>query len=197
MTANRNAILAGVAGGGAAGTTLANFAPEGTTLPTSATGAGATLDAAFLDPGWITQEGLVKNVNESSTDINAYGTTSPVRTLITASKVTFALTFLESNPVSTAIYNRLALNSITVNPTDGSFDLTEGAPRVQYYSAVFDMVDGLNHLRAVVPQVQVTDRGQFAIAAGSAITYNTTLTAFPGSDGVAVHWFYVVDALKP
>lgn len=189
---NRDLILAGVAGGGS-GASLAWFAPKGTQMPTSA---DAELDPAFLDPGYITEDGLAKAVSEDSTDIPAYGMSVPVRTLITSSKVTFQLAFLESNPVSLAIYNRLPLDGITVDATKGSLDFTEGTARTIEYAAVFDIADGANLIRGCVPDLQVTDREDYSIKAGEAITQGVTCTAYPGSDGVAVHWFYVLNALK-
>lgn len=196
MTANRDLILAGVAGGGS-GTSLSWFGPKGTTLPTSAAGVGATLDTALKDAGLITEDGLRKGVDENSSDVNAYGVTVPVRTLTTRSKITFGLTFLESNPIVLSIYNRLPLtgDDALVVGTDGSLDFTEGVQRVAEYSAVFDIIDGANHIRGVVPVLQVTDRTEFNVKAGEPITYGVTLTAYPGSDGVAVHWYYILDAL--
>lgn len=198
MTANRDLILAGVAGGGT-GAALAQFAPKGSVMPSAATGTGSALDAAFLDGGWITEDGLTKSVDENSTDINAYGSQVPVRTLTTRSKVTFGLTFLESNLVALSLYNRLPLTgtgALSVTASTGALDFTEGAARTIEYGGVFDIVDGLNHIRAVVPVLQVTDRSEFSVKAGEAITYGVTLTAYPASDGVAIHWYYILNALK-
>jgi len=194
MAVNRDLILAGVAAGGT-GASLAWFAPKGTTMPTTASGA---LDVAFRDAGWVGEDGLSKGVDENSTDIAAYGSTVPVRTLTTGSKVTFSITFLESNATTLAIYNRLPLTgtgSLTI-ASSGATDFTEGTQRTIEYAAVFDAVDGANRIRAVIPTLQVTDRSEYAIQAGEAITYGVTLTAYPGSDGVAVHWYYILDALK-
>ncbi len=192
--ANRDLILAGIAGGGTGGSALAYLAPKGTTMPTTPSG---SLNVAFLDMGWITEDGLTKGVDETSTDINAYGSQVPVRTLTTRSKLTFGLAFLQSGPDQLAVYNRLPLTgtgSITVSSA-GDFDFTEGQSRVAEYAAVFDVVDGLNKIRCCVPVLQVTERGEFGVKAGEAITYPITCTAYPGSDGVAAHWYYHLDAL--
>lgn len=197
MAANRNLILAGISGGGAAGTALANFAPKGTTLPTAATGAGSALDPAYKDAGWVDTQGLRRQVNESTQEIDAYGVVVPVRILISKSKVDFEINFLESNTTTLAIYHRLPLvgtGSLTPDAS-GNVDFTEGEARLQEYTAVFDIVDGANLVRACVPALQVTGRQQFQASAGSPLTYGVTLTAFPGSDGVAVHWFYHLPAL--
>lgn len=194
MAVSRDEILAGIAGGGASGSALAYFGPKGTIMPTTVDGA---LDADLRDMGWISDDGLTKGVDETSTDINAFGSQVPVRTLTTRSKITFGLAFLQSGPDQTAVYNRLPLEgagSITV-AVDGSFDFTEGENRVAEYGAVFEVVDGLNRIRCVVPVLQVTERGEYGIKAGEAITYPITCTAYPGSDGVAAHWYYRIASL--
>jgi hypothetical protein len=191
MAGNPNLILAGVGGGGT-GNSLAYFAPTGTASPTDATTA---LAAAFRDAGLVTEDGLTRAVAEDSTDINAFGSSGPVRTLVTNSRVTFALGLLESNTTSLSVYHRLPLTAITPSAA-GAFDLTEGAHRTAKYAAAFEIVDGPNHLRAFCPSLEVTDRADLSIAAGAAISYGVTCTAYPGTDGVAVHWFYLLDALK-
>lgn len=197
MAANRNLILAGVAGGGAAGTALAQFAPKGTALPTAATGTGSALDPNFEDAGWVDTQGLKRAVNESSQEIDAFGVVVPVRILITKSRVDFELNFLESNTTTLAIYHRMPLSGAGALTPDasGNIDFTEGGVRYQEYAAVFDIVDGTNLVRACVPSVQVTNRQQFQVSAGNPLSYGVTLTAFPGSDGVAVHWYYHLPSL--
>ncbi len=191
MAGNRDLILAGVNGGGAGGTGLAWFGVTGTAAPTSAV---SSLNAAFKDSGLITEDGLTRAVDEDSEDIPAFGLGAPARTLVTSSKITFGLAFLEHNPISLAVYHRLPLTAISP-VADGSFDFTEGQHRTQTYSAVFDLVDGLNHVRAYVPSLEVSEREDFEISASSAVTLGVTCTAYPGSDGVAVHWFYKMNAL--
>jgi hypothetical protein len=191
MPGNRDLILAGINGGGAAGNSLAYFGPPNATAPTSATAAPA---AAFLDAGWCTQDGLTLSSDESSTNIQAFGTFAPVRTIVTESTQTFGVTFLESNPVTLAVYHRKALGSLVPSAT-GGIDFATGAAESVRYSAVFDLVDGVNHLRAYCPTVEVTDREDLAITAGEAVTYGVTLTAFPDAGGNSIYWFYVLDAL--
>ncbi len=194
MTANRDLILAGLNGGGAAGTALANFAPIGTTMPISAT---ATLNVAFKDPGLCVEDGLKKLLAEEVTKIKAYGTRQTVRTLKTSREATFEIGFLESNPVSLAIANELPLTGTgaLVPDEDGAFDFTEGESRTQLYAGVFDIVDGANHIRAVCPLLEKTGQKDWEAKGTAPIQHGVTLTAYPGSDGVAIHWFYVLAAL--
>ncbi len=198
MTANRNLILAGMNGGGTAGTALASFAPLGTVAPTAAVGAGSTLGSGWYDPGWCTEDGLTRSVDLNTNEINAYGSAVPVRIIKTSRVTTFNIGFLESNPVSLAIYHELPLTGpgALVPDSSGAFDFTEGKARTQLYAAVFDVVDGANHIRAVAPQVEVTGQEDFSAAPGNPVQYQVTLTAYPGTDGTAIHWYYVLDALK-
>lgn len=188
---NSDLILAGVNGSGDGGSSLAYFAPADAALPTNATADPA---AAYLDAGWITTDGLTVATAEDSTDINAFGTFAPVRTITTSSTQTFEIAFLESNPVSLAVYHRKALDAITVDPT-GAMAFTTGPASAPSYRAVFDLVDGDNLMRAVCPKVQVTDRGDMTVQAGEAVTYPVTLTAYPDTDGNSIYWYYVLGAL--
>lgn len=191
MAGNSDLVLAGVAGGGADGTGLAWFAPKGSTAPTSAT---ATLDAAFLDAGIASEDGLAKKVKESSKEILGYGLFVPIRTIVTSSVITFVVTFRETNPVALAVYDRQPLSSITPDGS-GDFGYGVGAYVQQRLAVVFDLADGTNRIRYYAPNVEVTDRGDEGGKQGESIAYQVTLTAYPGSDGNAVHKFFHVPAL--
>jgi hypothetical protein len=199
MTANRNLILAGISGGGASGTALMNVGPVGTMMPTSNIPGdpGTALDPAFLDPGWITEDGLSRAVDLNTNEVNAYGSAVPVRIIKTTRTTTFTIGFLESNPVSLALYHELPLDAPELIPdTDGFMEFTEGQARTQLYAGVFDIVDGKNAIRALVPTFEVTGQEDFSAQPGNPITYGCTLTAYPGSTGVAIHWMYLLDALS-
>jgi hypothetical protein len=221
MTANRNLILAGINGGGTAGTALASFAPTGVVLPTtvipkSPPAADPTydLDPQFADAGWITEDGLTRAVDVNTNEINAYGSQVPVRILKTTRTVTFSIAFLESNPVSLAVYHELPLYdpttlppsagpivktlepvAATTDPTMKEIKVQEGKPRTAVYAAVFDIVDGPNAVRACVPQLEVTGQEDFAAQPSAAITYGVTFTAYPDSLGNAIYWYYHLNAL--
>lgn len=191
---NRDLIIAGVKGGGATGAALANFSPLGTALPTAATGAGSALNVAFRDGGWCSENGLKKAVSEANTTVKAYGAGAPVRKLVTSIETTFELEFLESGTTPIEVYQRMALGTLAPD-TAGAFDFTEGQINTQQYSSVFDLVDGPNRIRAVVPILEVTDRKDFEFKSASVVQYGVTLTAYPGSDGVSIHWYYLVAGL--
>jgi hypothetical protein len=192
MTANASSIAAGIAGSGTAGTALAWFAPVGTPLPVLAS---ASLNVAFKDAGWILDTGLVASVAETQKDIQAFGTIVPVRTLITQSKRSFKLSFLETlSVVPWTIYNRLPLTgagSITPTAVTGAMATTTGPPSAQRWAGVFDVVDGANALRAVCPLLQNTTINDLTISSGEPIDLPVELTAFPDSTGVAIYWYTI------
>jgi hypothetical protein len=188
-------ILAGIAGQG--GTpNLAWFAPTGTTAPTDATTA---LPVAWLTAGYCAESGLTITAATATTDIAAYGVSTPVRTLVTSETRTGSLTFLETNLVTQAIYRRLPLpgqsGGPSVTPATGAVTLTEGQARTANYSAVFTASDGVNVIRKYVPNLQITDRGDETISQAAAITYPVTFTAYPDSDGVSIYTYLIVPNL--
>jgi hypothetical protein len=189
---NNANLLAGIGAAGADATGLAWFADTGSTAPTDATSA---LAAAFKNAGLITEDGLSGKVNTSSKDVKAYGSTQIQRRIITDTSLTFDLTFLETNQYSQAVYWGKGLTSITPGVGTGAFSLSFGVYTRQLYAAVFDVVDGTNHLRFYAPQVEVTDRKDFKVGAGTEISWGVTLTAYPNSSGVAVQMYDVVPAL--
>lgn len=194
MAGNAALILAGISGGGAAGNSLAWFAPPATALPTDTTTA---LIAAYKDAGWITENGLTKKMSETSKDVKGYGSFLPLRTIVTESKESFEIEFLETNLTTLSVYNRKVLTGAgALSATAGAVSFTTGPASMPSYVAVFDFVDGTNHVRAACPNVQVTNRGDMNVKNGEAIGYPVTLTAFPDTTGASIYWSYLVPALS-
>lgn len=190
MATDEKNILAGIAGGGDGGS-LSWFGETDTTAPTSAISA---LNAGFKDGGWCDTDGLTASDSVDTTNQGAFGTLQPVRVLKTGETLTFKVTLLETNPISLTVYNYLALDAITVG-SDGTFDFEIGDPHRELYSAVFDVLDGVNHIRAYVPNCEVTGKDDVSISNQGVIKYGITLTAYPDSTGLAVHYFYKVPNL--
>lgn len=188
MAVESGAVLAGVGG-----TSLCWVAPVGTAAPTDAT---TELGTGWVDLGWVSQDGLELAVDEDTNEIFGFGSLQKIRTLITSSNQSVSVSFLESNQRVLEVYHRLPLNSLTAADVEGAFDFATGAATTARYAFCFDMVDGANHIRAVMETVEVTEREGLAIQAGEGIQYGVTLSPVPGADGNSVTWFYVVDALK-
>ncbi len=190
--ANNQNIFAGITAAGADGMGLAWFANTGSTAPTDSTTA---LNAAFKNAGMITEDGLTVKFSESQKKIKGYGSPQVQRVLTTDVETTFDIAFLEQQAVSMAVFHRLPVTSIVPTVGTGAFSATTGNYNRQLYAAVFDMIDGTNHVRAYCPSVEVTGRSDVKFSNGNETSWAVSMTAYPSASGVAIQWYYLMSAL--
>jgi len=162
-----------------------HWAPIGSTLPTSAT---ASLDAAFVELGYVSEDGLTNNNSPESDTVKAWGGDT-VLSLQTDRPDTFALTLLEAmnEDVLKTIYG-----SANVTP-DGSGNLTIKATAQDMPSGawVFDMIlKGGRAKRIVVPNGTISELGEIVYKDDEAVGYNITITDVPDTNGV-YHYEYI------
>jgi hypothetical protein len=184
MAVNTKNVLAGIGGLGDS-YELAWFADATSTLvlPTDATTA---LAAGFKSMGYVDENGLQIAVATSSNDIKAYGSFSPIRTLITDETRDFTITGSETNLVTLAIQSRQTLASVTATG-GGAVTTTQGPARDVIYSAVFHATDGVNVIRKVVPNIRLISEANEQIAKAQNVAYGFTFRAYPDSTGVTVY----------
>lgn len=143
------------------------FAPTDTTLPTDW---DTTLDTAFVDLGFVTEDGLTEKRSVSTEKIkNWKGTT--VRELLTDSSFQFDIGFLEDNENVLEVFYGSA-------PKDGvaGGQGTRGC-------WVFDVFDGDEVIRYILPDGQIVDWDDLAHKNSDAIKYGVTITAYPDTEG--------------
>jgi len=162
-----------------------HWAPIGSTLPASAT---ASLDAAFVELGYVSEDGLTNNNSPESDTVKAWGGDT-VLNLQTDRPDTFALTLLESlnTDVLKTIYGS---SNVTV---DGSGNITVKATAGEMPSGawVFDMIlKGGRAKRIVVPNGTISELGEIVYKDDEAVGYNVTITDVPDTNGV-YHYEYV------
>lgn len=155
------------------------YAPTGTTLPTNATSA---LNAAFLanDVGYLDESGIVQSLATATTDIKAWQDSAIVRKLQTSHDLTYKMVMLEtaSDPLS-LYYGNFASSASIINGTV-----------LDHHAFVFQIDDGGNDIRVVVPDGQITERGDITYANAGAVTYDVTITAYPdGSNNKSYTYF--------
>lgn len=192
MAATPGFVLAATAGQATA-VSLAWFGDAATAvLPTTVSTA---LDVSFKDLGYVTQDGATTSTALSSSDIPVFGSTSPVRTIITQEELTISLTALESNKVSEALSTRQALSAITV--TTATMSTTRGPGRDALYALVLDAVDGgsSSAFRRVFPKVRVTNIGDEQIGYNGVVQYPFTFTAYTDASGVSQYRYTKVTGL--
>ena len=158
-------------------------APLGTTLPTTAT---EELDAAFENLGYISDAGLVNSNSPSSENVKAWGG-DIVLTTLTEKPDTFKFVLIEAMRTE-------ALKAVYGDSNIEGDDLEEGitihANSTQQPNCawVVDMLmkDGALR-RVVIPDAGVSAVGDITYADGSAVGYETTISAMPDEDGNTHH----------
>jgi hypothetical protein len=180
-------VLAGLGGLGNS-FELAWFSDLPATVPTDATTA---LNAGFKSLGYVAESGLQEQAQIQSNDIEAYGSFSPIRTLITSEVRDFTVVGRETNLVSLAISSRQKLSAVTAAGT-GAVNITQGPARDVLYAAVFHATDGVNIIRKVVPNVRLVNENPEAIAKAANIEWGFTLRAYPDSAGNTVYSYYML-----
>lgn len=161
-------------------------APLGTALPTDAT---SSLNVAFKELGYVSEDGITNSNSPESDVIKAWGGDT-VLTLNQGKEDTFSMTLIEvlnlevlklvygsSNVTGTTLANGI---SIKANSTD----LPENA-------IVIDMVLKNNVLkRIVLPQAKVSEVGDITYSDSDAVGYETTLFCTADSSG-NTHYEYI------
>ena len=152
-------------------------APTGTTLPTDAT---TTLDAAFENLGYISEDGVTQNITRDSESIKAWGGDT-----VLTSQTDFAETF--SFRMIEAL--NLAAKMVTFGADNVTGTLATGvtvktnAKELPAQSYVIEMVQNGHLVRKVIPNAKVTELGEIQYVDGQAVGYEPTITALPDTAG--------------
>ena len=178
MANDANKVISGtpaVAGGVLAG-------PRGTTLPTTALG---TLDVALKAMGYISDSGLERTEDRSTSDILEWGG-KLVKRKQTGFVEELSFSFLEYlNPDGArTIYGDSAVVVTAADATHGTqISISVSGDEAPRLSWVFDMADGAAKIRLVVPDGQVTSTDTIGYTREGAALRTVTVTAYPDSAG--------------
>lgn len=162
-----------------------SYAPAGSTGPIDAT---TTLDAAFLDVGYISTDGVTETRDRSTNDIVAWQNSEVVRSVITESSLSVQFVMIETNKASVELFY-----GATVSGTDGSIEVRPGSTGGRKM-VVVDYVDGEDLVRLFLPNAEVQEVGDQALTSGDAVGYDVTIKGYPGPQGwSAKKWFTKLD----
>lgn len=147
------------------------LADTGTELPTDAT---TTVNVSFIDLGYVSDDGVSQAIDESRSDIVAWQNADVVRKVKTSQDVTYSFTMIETSAATLEAYygNYAGPGVVEINGTD-----------TPHKSWIIDVVDDDDTIRLVIPDGQVTERGEITYANGEEVGYPITITAFPDSSG--------------
>jgi hypothetical protein len=163
-------------------------APLGTALPTSE---AAAPNAAFTAVGYISDAGVTESTSTDSSSIVAWGG-DVARKVQTSHDVTYAFEMIEVNGVSTGVYYGDANVTITAGtPSAGTkLAIKITAAELLHKEWVLEISDGLRRGRIVLPDAQVTDRGDVTYLNDDAVKYPVTVTAYPDATGTKAYIYW-------
>lgn len=178
MTVALKSIFAGGPDQAVTGAILS--APNGTALPADEV---AVVAAAFKDSGYISDSGLKIGTEQSSTDITDWSG-NLVRSIMAAYGNTLTWEHLEWNEQS--LKNFLGEGNVTVTQTTGSptkITAKFNGDEMPVKPWVFNIKDGVRKIRVVVPNGQVSERGEISFVKTEAVKLPITLKTFPDASG--------------
>ena len=165
-----------------------HWAPLGTTLPTDTSTA---LNAAFVDLGYVSEDGLTNNNSPESDTVKAWGGDT-VLNLQTDRPDTFTLTLIEAmnEDVLKTVYG----SSNVIKDAAGNLTVKATAGEMPSGAWVFDMVlKGNRAKRIVIPNGTISELGELVYKDDEAVGYNVTITDVPDTNGV-YHYEYIAAA---
>lgn len=162
-------------------------APLGTALPTDAT---TQLNEAFVNLGYISEDGVVNNNSPESDSIKAWGG-STVLTTQTGKEDTFQFTLIEA--LSIAPLKLVYGDSNVSGALDTGITIQANDKQQEDSCLVIDMIMRGGVLkRIVLPSAAVSEVGEITYTDSDAVGYQTTLAASPDESG-NTHYEYMVD----
>lgn len=151
-------------------------APTGSTAPTDPT---SSLDAAFIGLGYVSEDGVTENWDDSVDNIVAWQNATTVRAATTESTGTIALTLIQTRA---SVLERFHRGSTVV--ADGSnFRLDVKPVTADPRAWVLDVIDGPKHIRIYMGNAEITERGEVMYANGEPVGYPITITVYPDDNG--------------
>lgn len=153
------------------------FAPAGTTVPTSST---AALNAAFVDLGYVSADGIESTIDKSTNAITAFQNADKVREMVTEASHSYTFTLIETKAEVIEAYFGGTL-------VGGQMDIVPSATTKGIF--VIDIIDGDNAQRDVVYSGEIISVEAQTFANGEPVSYGVTLNAYPVSGVSATRYF--------
>jgi hypothetical protein len=144
------------------------------------------LPTGFGDLGWLSDDGSQFSSDISTSDITGAGSTSPLRSDITADTTTLQVACLETNLQSIGLYTGQDMSAIVPDAATGEVKISKPSRPVSRHYRVLaigvDFVDGAGeyYIARFLPRAKVTDKEDQAHQSSddSPVTWGVTFTAF-------------------
>lgn len=165
-------------------------APQGSTAPTDSTTA---LDAAYTGHGYISDDGVTENWDDSVDNITAWQNATTVRSARTETTASLELTLIQSNNSVLEIF----YPGSEVTGTDPDFVLEVVPTVADPRQWVLDVVDGPITYRYSILNGEITERGEVMHSNGEPIGYPITIQFYPDENGLLMTKFSNDSAWAP
>lgn len=159
-------------------------APKGSTAPADLTSAW---DPAWVDLGYLNDDGVEMEYGTDVEDIMAWQSLSPVRRVLTSVELTLAFTAIELRASAVTLY--FPDSTITEVTADTVFKLDiPSAPGSAEMAFGFEWIDGDITNRVVIPRGEVTDRESVNFQRGEPVGLGMTVSAYASSSPELATW---------
>lgn len=160
-------------------------APFGTTLPTNVS---TTLNAAFVELGYVSDQGVTFTATPTVVDIGSWQTMTAIRRIVTARTLTAACQAQQWNQETVAL--AFGGGTWTMAPA-GTYNYVPPADgdALSDYSVVIDVNDGTKDLRWVLKRVNITDAVTVNLVNNAAALLPLTFSALT-PDGDTTAWYF-------
>ena len=154
-------------------------APPGTALPADSD-PFAALDAAFTNLGYISDDGVNENLDDSVDDVVAWQSATTVRSSTTESTFSRETSLIETTgTVLQEFYRGSTVANVAANVWKLEVKPIVARPRIW----CFDVLDGTTYERTFIKNGEIVERGEVPNANGSAKMYPITIRCYPDADG--------------
>jgi hypothetical protein len=154
-------------------------APIGTALPTDAS---TDLDPAFVDLGWVSEEGVSNGISRETTKHYAWGG-DVVKTTQDRYTETVKFALLESSPeVLQVVYGTA---NVVADDTAGTIEVHHSSHKLAHQSFVIEFVDGESVGRIVIEDGLVTEMDDVKYSHKELLMYGLTVDVYRPKDGTA------------
>lgn len=159
------------------------MAPKGSTAPTDL---DTAWDAAWLDLGFMSDDGVAMEYSTDVEDINAWQSLSPVRRVLTSVDMTLGFTAIELKSRTVTAY----FPGATITNVSGAIQRLDipAAPGPQEFSFGLEWIDGAIKNRLVVARGEITGRESITLGRSSAVALGMTVSAYASSAPEIATW---------
>ncbi len=138
-------------------------APEGSTLPTDV---DTALDAAFVDLGYVTTDGVTFTHSRETEDLDAWQG-SKIRVLTTAEPASVSFALMETSGDTM----KLAFGGGTITDSTTYFIYEPPVGQNTVRALVIEFLDDPHKYRYVIPRAQIQGEVTYTLAGTAALTY--------------------------